>query len=265
MNFKSTLNHAEQIKCALKIENLSKTYPNGKQVFQNISFEIPAGQRVALIGSNGTGKSTLLRSALKLIPAVSEKTILLDRDITKLKGSKLQRMRSKVGFVFQQHNLVPRLSVLSNVVHGALAHEANPRYWFQGFAPSQIREKALLHLEQVGLGDLAGRRASDLSGGQSQRVAIARALMQDPLLMVADEPVASLDPKAGEEVMELFSNLCINKGISFIFVSHNLEHAINYSDRIIGLTKNVEANTSMIGIDSSSAEQSIERLKEIYE
>lgn len=244
---------------ALAVSNISKIYPGGQTVFSNINFDIKSGERVAIIGANGSGKSTLLRSSLKLIPANYESIVLLGKEIGNLRGSKLNSIRASVGFVFQQHNLVPRLSVLSNVIHGALANSQSPRLWFQGLAPKAIREKALQHLDQVGLSHLAARRASDLSGGQSQRVAIARALMQDPELMVADEPVASLDPKAGEEVMELFSSLCKKNGITLIFVSHNLEHAIAYSDRIIGL------RNQKVELDAISHNQKIESLREIYE
>lgn len=243
---------------ALEITKISKSYDQKNFVFKDLSFKLEKGEKLALVGANGSGKSTLLRSSLKLLPANAEKILLLGEDVTNSTKSELLKVRSKIGFVFQQHNLVPRLSVLTNVIHGSLANSFSPRLWYQSLSPNNIREKALFHLEQVGLCDFASRRASDLSGGQSQRVAVARALMQDPELLVADEPVASLDPKAGFEVMELFKNLCDEEKISFIFVSHHIDHAIYYSDRIIALKK------GSIFLNESSDNLKEEDLEVIY-
>jgi phosphonate transport system ATP-binding protein len=162
-----------------------------------------------------------------------------------------------VGFIFQQHNLVPRLTVLSNVVHGSLAR-GGTLSWFHAVAPRQERERALHCLELVGLADLATRRADRLSGGQSQRVAIARALMQDPEIVIADEPAASLDPRAAEEVMECFTSVLQPARRTFVFTSHNLEHALKYADRLLGL------NGGVLTLDASSKSQSLSSLKGLY-
>lgn len=245
---------------ALQVEKLAKRF-NGmeKPVWSEISFHVPAGQSVAIIGGNGTGKSTLLRCCLRLIEPNGGDIHLHGEKLTGAGSGHLRRMRSSVGFVFQKHNLVPRLSVLTNVVHGGMARARGPRYWHHALAGGEERQFAMHCLEQVGLAALAGRRADHLSGGQSQRVAIARALMQRPRMIFADEPVASLDPQAGEEVMETFARLGREHGLTLIFVSHHLEHALNYADRILGL------RGGCLELDTPSASQDIQSLRTLYE
>jgi phosphonate transport system ATP-binding protein len=171
-------------------------------VLRDITFAIAQRQAVALIGANGSGKSTLLRCCLRLIEPDGGSIHVLGDEVTEPGGPSLRRLRAKVGFVFRRHNLVPRLSALSNVLHGALAQGNGPRTWFHSLARRRERARAWHCLERVGLTHLAARRADQLSGGESQRVAIARVLMQEPRLVLADEPVASLDPKAA---MDMFS------------------------------------------------------------
>jgi phosphonate transport system ATP-binding protein len=196
----------------LVVRGLCKAYEGGAPVLSGIEFAIPSGQSVALIGANGAGKSTLLRCCMHLIQPDQGQVHLLGHDLADLKPGALRHMRSRVGFVFQKHNLVPRLSAVSNVLHGAIARSPFARSWLQGLASGALREEAMRCLARVGLAHLAARRVDKLSGGQSQRVAIARALMQGPRMMVADEPVASLDPSSGEEVMSLFANLFARRG-----------------------------------------------------
>ncbi|RMG45568.1 MAG: ATP-binding cassette domain-containing protein [Candidatus Dadabacteria bacterium] len=255
-------NHIQQhlaVKRAdLKVCNLKKSF-SGKEILRDVSFKICSEEAVSLIGANGSGKSTLIRCCLRLIEPDGGRLEFFGQDLMLANQRGLRKIRSKVGFVSQKHNLVPRLSVLSNVLHGALAYQRSPRLWFQGFAPSVLREKAMHCLELVGLQDFGSRRADHLSGGQSQRVAIARALMQQPEFIIADEPVASLDPQAGDEVMELFVSLVRKEKITLLFSSHNLDHAIKYSDRILGL-RNGE-----IEIDTASSGQSAFTLRGFYE
>lgn len=223
---------------ALSVTGLRKTYPGptgATTVLRGIDFAVQSGEAVAIVGANGSGKSTALRCALRLIEPSAGDVVLDGRSIIGLSGKRLRAARARVGFVFQRHNLSTRLTVLSNVLHGALARGGGMRNWSHAFARPEERARALHCLDQVGLADLAGRRADRLSGGQSQRVAIARALMQDPAMLFADEPAASLDPKAGEDVMELFARLRSESGITLVFVSHNLDHALAYADRLIGL------------------------------
>lgn len=244
---------------ALEVRGLSKTFRNAPTpVWSGVSFQVPAGQRVAIIGGNGTGKSTLLRCCLRLIEPDAGEIRLHDKALTGAHFGHLRQMRAHVGFVFQKHNLVPRLSVLTNVLHGGMARARGPRYWLQSFAPRQEREYALHCLEQVKLAHLATRRADHLSGGQSQRVAIARALMQRPRMIFADEPVASLDPQAGEEVMETFAELTRAHGLTLMFVSHHLEHAMNYADRVLGL------RGGKLDLDASVATESVASLRTLY-
>jgi phosphonate transport system ATP-binding protein len=219
----------------LQASGLAKRFGTGAPVFSGLDFTIRQGECVALVGANGTGKSTLLRCCLGLIVPDAGQVSLLGKTLSDLGGAARRALRASTGLVGQKHNLVPRLSVLSNVIHGLLGRHSGPRYWMQGLAPTDAREAAMAALGKVGLADLALRRADQLSGGQSQRVAIARALVGKPRFLVADEPCASLDPQAGEEVMALFMSLVKREGVTVLFTSHNVQHALSYGDRILGL------------------------------
>lgn len=221
--------------CELKVEGLRKSFGKDSVVLQGISFAVHRREAVALIGSNGAGKSTALRCALRLVEPEAGSLMLFDEDITAARAQQLRRIRADVGFVFQKHNLVPRVSALTNVIHGNLGRVPGLRGWSQFLAPSHLRDRAMDCLDRVGLADQAMKRADKLSGGQSQRVAIARALMQQPRMIVADEPVASLDPVAGREVMDLFHELTREEGITLLFTSHNVQQALDYSDRILAI------------------------------
>jgi phosphonate transport system ATP-binding protein len=242
----------------LIVRHLAKSFPARGPVLTGVDFTLLHGQSVALIGANGTGKSTLLRCCLRLVEPDSGSVRLLGTEINGLKPTPLRRLRARVGFVFQRHNLVPRLCALSNVLHGAQAGHAGPRYWLQSLAPRSVRAAAMHCLDQVGLADLASQRADSLSGGQSQRVAIARMLMQEPELVLADEPVASLDPNAGEEVMRLFIDLMRRQRTTLLFTSHNLEHTVTYADRIIGL------RGGRVALDEPVQRCEIEGLRQLY-
>jgi len=248
------------VSSALRVSGLSKTYSDGAvEVFRDVSFSVPNGQAVALIGANGTGKSTLLRCCLRLIEPDCGDITINGQDLSRQSGRALRKSRARVGFVFQKHNLAPRLSVLSNVCHGGLAQGRGLRAWSHRIAGKREREHALQCLDQVGLADLAARRADHLSGGQSQRVAIARALMQKPDVLFADEPVASLDPQAGEDIMDLFRRLNREHGLTFVFVSHQLDHALAYSDRILGL------KDKALVLDAPSSQHSVSSLRGLYD
>ncbi|WP_303980015.1 ATP-binding cassette domain-containing protein [Dongia mobilis] len=243
----------------LDISNLRKSYQATTTILDGVSLAVPGGQSVALIGSNGAGKSTLLRCCLRLIEPNGGSIHLLGEDVRALDHGALRRLRAQIGFVFQRHNLVGQLSVLSNVLHGAQARISGPRGWFHCMAPSALRDEAMHCLDLVGLADFAGRRADQLSGGQSQRVAIARTLMQRPRLMFADEPVASLDPSAGEEVMELFAELIRQQGLTLVFTSHHINHALRFADRVVAL------RGGRIDIDAMSASLDARDLRGVYE
>jgi len=219
----------------IAVRGLSKRFQQSRPVLTNVGFSVAAGESVALIGANGAGKSTLLRCCVHLLSPDEGEVRLFGQRLDSLDAQGLRTLRSRVGFVFQKHNLVPRLSALSNVLHGALPRTPFARAWFHGCAPQALRNEAMQCLERVGLAHMAMQRADKLSGGQSQRVAIARALMQRPRMIVADEPVASLDPASGEEVMNLFAGLVRSEGLTMLFTSHDLGHAIHYADRVIAL------------------------------
>ncbi len=219
---------------AISVKNLCKSFSPGKSVLDHVNLDVTPGSLVALIGANGTGKSTLLRLIPRLIEPDKGDIAVFSQHVAK-SGKQLRQVRRRIGFVFQKHNLVGRLSALTNVIHGAQARGFGFRAWGQGFAPQFLRNEAMACLERVGLADVAGQRADSLSGGQSQRVAIARALMQRPDIVLADEPAASLDPQAGDEVMRLFLSLMREERKTVVFTSHNLNHALDYADRVIGL------------------------------
>jgi phosphonate transport system ATP-binding protein len=222
---------------ALSARNVAKIFTRGRtrvEVLRGAGFDLHQGEAVALLGANGSGKSTLLRLCLRLIEPDTGEIRLLGDDVRAAPPRALRALRARVGFVFQRHNLVPRLSALSNVLHGALFREGLAAL-HQATAPSRLRNEALACLERVGLADLAARGAGTLSGGQSQRVAVARALMQRPAVLLADEPAASLDPVAGEEVMALLAELARRDRLAVLFTSHDLEQALRHADRVLGL------------------------------
>jgi phosphonate transport system ATP-binding protein len=242
----------------LQANGLSKRFGKAAPVFSGLDFSIRQGDCVALVGANGTGKSTLLRCCLGLTAPDAGRVSLLGVTMADLSGAARRELRARTGLVGQKHNLVPRLSVLSNVIHGLLGRHSGPRYWVQGLAPVEARAAAMTALEKVGLADLALRRADQLSGGQSQRVAIARALVCNPRFLVADEPCASLDPQAGEEVMTLFMALVKREGVTVLFTSHNVQHALNFGDRILGL------QGGRIAIDAPSGEVTALDMARLY-
>ncbi|HEX5933840.1 MAG TPA: ATP-binding cassette domain-containing protein [Pseudorhizobium sp.] len=220
----------------IRARDLTKKYSNGRTVFSGVGLSVSAAQRIALIGSNGAGKSTLLKCLIGLLPLNGGEVSTLGENIgISPSPRQLQRLRRRIGVVFQHHGLVARQSVLTNVVHGNLGLAGGWHAWHQSIARQAWRQDAQEVLAQVGLRDKAAARADELSGGQAQRVAIARALIRRPQLLIADEPAASLDPASGRDVMALFSQLAQNSGITLICTTHDMDHALEFSDRIIAL------------------------------
>jgi len=242
----------------LRVTRLAKSFA-GTPIFKDVSFGLSRGEAVAIVGANGSGKSTLLRCLMGLIPADAGAIDVLGTDVGSVSNAGLRAMRARMGLVSQKHNLVPRLSVLSNVVQGLLGQKPGIRHWNQSFAPASSRAAAMQALEKVGLAHLASRRADRLSGGQSQRVAIARALVGQPRILIADEPTASLDPAAGKDVMDLFFDLARQEGVTVIFISHNIDHALKYGDRVLGL-----AHGGM-SLDARSASLDATQLRGLYD
>lgn len=242
----------------IEARGLSKIF-GATPVFSDVSFRLARGEAVALVGANGTGKSTLLRCLMGVIPASDGQVALLGTDIGALRGPDLRRLRAQVGLVSQKHNLVPRASVLSNVVHGLLGKHPGVRHWSHALAPQRSRAAALDALRRVGLADFATRRADRLSGGQAQRVAIARAIVTAPRVLFADEPCASLDPAAGKDVMDLFFRLVRDQGVTVVFTSHNIDHALQYGDRVLGLAQ------GRIRLDATAASLGPQDLRGLYD
>ncbi|MGP1384242.1 MAG: phosphonate ABC transporter ATP-binding protein [Thainema sp.] len=221
---------------SLQVNQLVKVYPNQTLALNQVSFAAAPGESIVILGANGSGKSTLLRCLVGLEKATSGQILLGDWDVTALRNAQLRPVRRRVGMVFQRFNLVKNLSAFHNVLQGALGRSRGPWYWFPATAPEYERQRAMDCLAQVNLADLATQRVDTLSGGQQQRVAIARMLMQNPDIVLVDEPVASLDPKAGREVMDLLWTIVRERGLTVVCTLHQLDLAVEYADRIIGLS-----------------------------
>ena len=229
----------------LEIKDLYKTYGDKTQVLRGINLQIEQGEFVCIIGLSGAGKSTLLRCVNRLIEA-SSGAILVPRalsgvsadgarvDVLRLNAEDLRLLRRKVGMVFQQFNIVKRLSVIENVLSGGLGYQPGLRSVLRIFSREEKRQ-ALTNLDRVGLLDHAYKRADQLSGGEQQRVAIARTLMQQPAIILADEPVASLDPRLSRVVLDILKRVCREDGITALVSLHALELTREYADHIIGL------------------------------
>src|SRR5690625_1533552 len=220
---------------AVRVRDLTKTFGNGTRALDAINLDVADGERIVLLGANGSGKSTLLKTLNRLLTPTSGSIEVNGTDAVRCSKRQLAALRREVGMVFQRINLVSQLSVLSNVIHGSLGRVGSPRHWFAVSARHDQRAEAMAALERVGLGHVAGRRAEQLSGGQQQRVAIARMLMQRPRLVLADEPVAALDPRAGRQVMDLLWEVTEEEGMTMICTLHHLELARTYGNRIVAL------------------------------
>jgi phosphonate transport system ATP-binding protein len=222
----------------LRIEHLTKVYPNGTVALKDVSFSVEDGEFLVVIGLSGSGKSTLLRCINRLIEPTEGKVIWDDTDVTQASTTELRRLRRHIGMVFQQFNLVKRSSVMTNVLSGRLGY-ANTLTSLVGIWPKADRERAIQALKRVGIADKAYNRADALSGGQQQRVGIARTLMQDPKLILADEPVASLDPVLSHSILQYLEQL--NKeGITVICSLHFLDLVHRYATRVIALKEGIK-------------------------
>lgn len=218
----------------LEVRNLTKIYDDGTVALRDVSFTVPNGEFLVVIGLSGSGKSTLLRCINRLIDP-TEGHILWDGvDITSLKGDDLRNMRRKIGMVFQQFNLVKRSTVLTNVMAGRLGYSPTWRSVTSRFDEAD-KKRAEVALRRMGITDQANKRADELSGGQQQRVGIARALMQEPELILADEPVASLDPVLAHSILQHLESLNKEDGITIICSLHYLDLVQRYSTSVIGL------------------------------
>lgn len=231
----------------LEIKGLHQSYSAAAPVLRDISFRLERGEFVGVIGLSGAGKSTLLRCINRLIDATSGEILVPPElltgesngtpvDVLKLGAADLRALRRKVGMIFQQFNIVKRLSVIDNVLSGGLGYQPVLSSMLRIFSHEEKR-RALVNLKRVGLLEHAYKRADELSGGEQQRVAIARTLMQEPAIILADEPVSSLDPNLSRVVLDILKRVCREDGITAVVSLHTLELTREYADRVIGLKR----------------------------
>mgnify|MGYP001297254829 CR=1 FL=1 len=241
----------------LRIENLTKVYPTGTVALKDVSFQVEDGEFLVVIGLSGSGKSTLLRCINRLIEPTSGRILWDDIDITAANAQQLRLIRRQIGMVFQQFNLVKRSKVITNVLSGRLGY-ANPWASLLGIWSHEDRQRAMQALERVGIADKANNRADALSGGQQQRVGIARALMQEPRLILADEPVASLDPVLAHSILQYLEALNRTDGVTVICSLHFLDLVHRYATRVVALKDGVKV------FEGLPKEIDRARFKEIY-
>jgi phosphonate transport system ATP-binding protein len=218
----------------LRISGLTKRYATGDLALQQIDLTVPDGQVMALIGPSGAGKSTLIRCINRLVEPTEGSVFLNDVELSALPRRSLRRARRNIGMIFQEYALVERLTVMENVLSGRLGYVGFWRSWFRKFPATDVVEAFRL-LERVGLDHMVDKRADALSGGQRQRVGICRALIQDPDLLLVDEPTASLDPKTSRQIMRLVRELCQERNLSAIINIHDVQLARMFAERVVGL------------------------------
>lgn len=240
----------------LDVKNVSKRYKDTKAL-SNVNFSVKEGEFISIIGPSGAGKSTLLRCINRMIDANDGEIIFDGIDVLKLNKRDLRRLRSKIGMIFQHYNLVYRLSVIENVLHGRLGYKSKLDGIIGRYSEEE-KEQALKILEDLGLGQQIYKRCDELSGGQKQRVGIARSLIQNPKMILCDEPIASLDPSSSKVIMDQLKDISVEKGITCLVNLHQVEVAIKYSDRIIGV------NSGQVVFDGPSRELSSDTIYAIY-
>ena len=220
----------------LSIKNVEKKYNNGTNALKNISFDVEKGEFISIIGPSGSGKSTLLRSMNKMIDISQGSILFEDKNIESLKKTQIELVRREIGMIFQSYNLVERLTVIENVLHGRLGYKSVIA-GILGIYSEEEKKEAFNFLEKVNMTKYAYRKCNELSGGQKQRVGIARAIMQKPKLLLCDEPIASLDPKTAENIMDYLKKIVSELKITCIVNLHQVDIAKKYSDRVIALNK----------------------------
>jgi len=241
----------------LSLRGLTKRYPTGDLALKSVDLEVPPGQVMALIGPSGAGKSTLIRCVNRLVEPSAGSVTLDGVELTRLGAGALRRARRQMGMIFQEYALVERLTVMENVLSGRLGYVGFWPSWFRRF-PRRDLEEAFRLLHRVGLEHMVDKRADALSGGQRQRVGIVRALMQDPQLLLVDEPTASLDPKTSRQIMRLIVELCEERGLAAIINIHDVALAQEFARRIVGL------RAGRIVFDGAADALTAENLTAIY-
>ena len=241
----------------VELKNVTKYYGGTTPALDGVSFSVDEGEFVAIIGSSGAGKSTLLRCINRMVEVTGGEISFEDVVVSKLGKNDLREVRTKIGMIFQQFNLVDRLSVIENALHGRLGYKST----LAGVLGRYTREEkwqALRIIQMLGLEQQVYQRCDSLSGGQKQRVGIARALVQNPKLILCDEPIASLDPRSAKIIMDHLRNICTDIGITLIVNLHQVDVALKYADRIIGL------NRGAVVFEGPPGELTSQRSAEIY-
>jgi phosphonate transport system ATP-binding protein len=241
----------------LKVEGLGKSYTADKKILRNIDFDIKAGEFVSIIGPSGAGKSTLLRCINRMVEFNEGKILFNNHNVGSLNKKELRKLRTNIGMVFQHYNLVPRLTVIENVLHGRFGYKTTMQ-GLLGRYTEEEKERAFYLLGKLGIEEHAYKRCDQLSGGQQQRVGICRALIQEPKLILCDEPIASLDPNSSKVIMDHLKSISTEMGITCLVNLHQVEVAQHYSDRIIGLNK------GEIVFDGKGHELCEEQIQTIY-
>ncbi|WP_337018921.1 phosphonate ABC transporter ATP-binding protein [Oceanobacillus massiliensis] len=220
----------------LQVEGLGKSYDSETKVLKDISFEVGSGEFVSIIGPSGAGKSTLLRCINRMVEINEGKVMFDGQDVGELKKRELRKLRTNIGMVFQHYNLVPRLTVIENVLHGRFGYKTTMQGILGRFTEEE-KEHAFFLLKKLGIEEHAYKRCDQLSGGQQQRAGICRALIQEPKLVLCDEPIASLDPNSSKIIMDHLKSITTELGITCLVNLHQVEVAQDYSDRVVGLRK----------------------------
>jgi phosphonate transport system ATP-binding protein len=241
----------------LTVRDLTLQYPNGKCALSDFNLTVRPGELVIVLGGNGSGKTTLLRCITRTLAPTAGEIWVNDTDLTRLAGEKLRCARLQLAMISQHASLVRRSSVLANVATGSLGRHFTPWTAIGGLPAAELRA-AYDYLDEVGLVELAQQRAGTLSGGQAQRVAIARALAQKPKVLLADEPVASLDPEAAEEIMRLLRRLAVEENLAVLCVLHQVELAYAYANRVVGI------RDGRVAFDLPRGEVSRDAVKRLY-
>lgn len=240
----------------LKVDNISKMYKGGTKALSNVSFSVEEGEFLSIIGPSGAGKSTLLRCINRMID-ISEGNVIFDNtEIKNLNKKGLRQLRTKIGMIFQNYNLVERLSVIENVLHGRLGYKSTIDGVIGRYTEDE-KKQAFSILQKLGLANEAYKRCDQLSGGQKQRVGIARALIQNPKIVLCDEPIASLDPNSSKIIMDHLKMINKEMGITCILNLHQVDVAKKYSDKIIGINK---GNKVFEGTSSELTEENVHKI-----
>ena len=242
----------------LEFQHVSKVYNNTTKALDDLSFSVKEGEFLSIIGPSGAGKSTILRCINRLVDATDGKIIYDGKDIMHINKRQLRNIRTKTGMIFQHYNLVDRLSVMENVLHGRLGQKSTFSGMIGHYSESE-KEQAFAILEELGLAEQAYKRCDALSGGQKQRVGIARAIMQQPKLILCDEPIASLDPKASKTIMDHLAQINQSMRITCIVNLHQVDVAMKYSQRILGIA------AGKLVFDGAPSELTQEKIHEIYQ